>query len=94
MLYGATKDIITANKNALQIIARLVSVWVFVCLQSPSVGNPLMVVFVFVAVYVCGRKRGNGKLCPLPPHPLFPLFPSLSLIQIKFLMGFIGATVE
>lgn len=92
MLYRATKDIITAKKkNTLQISARLVSVWVFVYLQSPCVGNPLMGVFVFVAVCAEGREV-MANCVPYPSHPLF--FLSLSLIQIKFLMGFIGATVE
>lgn len=48
-----------------------------------------MGVFVFDAV--CAE--GNGKLCPYPPL-LFSSSSFLSLIQIKFLMGFIGPTME
>lgn len=65
---------------------------VFVCLQSPCVGNPLMGVFVFVAVCAEGMEV-MANCVPYPPSSFFSLFP-LSLIQIKFLMGFIGATVE
>lgn len=65
---------------------------VFVCLQSPCVGNPLMGIFVFVAVCAEGREV-MANCVPYPPF-LFFFSHSLSLIQIKFLMGFIGATVE
>lgn len=57
------------------------------CPPSPCVGPPSGL-FVFVAV--CGRRGSAGKLCPLDPHPQ----PSLRFIQITFLMGFIGATME
>lgn len=66
-------------------------VCVCVCLQSPCVGNPLMGVFAFVAVCAEGREV-IANCVPYPPILFFP--PSLSLIEIKFLMGFIGATVE
>lgn len=48
------------------------SACLFVSLQCPRVGNPLMGVFVFChSVY--GRRGGNGKLCtpPPPPHTSF-----------------------
>lgn len=78
MLYRVTKDIIRdKEKNTLQIVARLVRVYTFVCLQSPCVGNPLMGVFVFVAV--CAERREVMANCvPYPLHPLFSLTPSLS----------------
>lgn len=92
MFYRATKDIITDKNIALVVSA---CACVGICVSTKSLcGQPPDGVFVFVAVCAEGREV-MVNCVPHPPLPLFslPLF-SLSFIQIKFLMGFIGATVE
>lgn len=54
-------------------------VYICVCLQSPCVGNPLMGVFVFVAVCAEGREV-MANCVPYPPSHFSSS--SLSLIQI------------
>lgn len=71
MLYRATKAIITEKKNTLQIIARLVSVCIFVRVSSKSLCGQPPDGYICFCHSVCRRKGGNGELCPLSPFPFF-----------------------